>query len=176
MSEFAERLNEQVGDAFAASQQYLAMGVYYRTELLPRLAAVCYERALDERDRALAMVRYLVDAGMPTTVPGIPAPESAFADVVAPLELAVARQRRMSERAGELVLLARAAGDHGSEQFLKRLIGDQSEGLASLRRLLTVVRRSRHDPFRAEHFLAGEPECARFVRPEPVADAALAVA
>jgi ferritin len=174
---FADRLNEQLGDAFAASQQYLAMGVYYRVEMLPRLSAVCYDRALEQRDRALAMVRYLVDAGMPTIVPGIPAPETAFADVVAPLQSAVERERRMSDRAGELVRLARDSGDHGSEQFVKRLIGDQAHGLASLLSLLTVVRRCRHDPFRAEEFLAaGVVERGRFARADPAVEPVLAIA
>jgi ferritin len=165
---FADRLNEQLGDAFAASQQYLAMGVYYRVEMLPRLSAVCYDRALEQRDRALAIV------------PGIPAPETAFADVVAPLQSAVERERRMSDRAGQLVRLARDGGDHGSEQFVKRLIGDQAQGLASLLSLLTVVRRCRRDPFRAEEFLAtglGErAERGRFARADPAVEPDLAIA
>ena len=162
MSEFARRLNEQVGDAFAASQQYLAMGVHYRVELLPRLAAVCDERAAEHRDRALSTLRYLVEAGLPTTVPGVPAPVTEFPDAVEPLEFALQYERRMSDRAGALVRLARDSGDHGSEQFMKRLIGDQSQALAGLLSLLTVVRRSRQDPFRAEEFLAAGPP--RFVR------------
>lgn len=162
MNEFARRLNEQVGDAFAASQQYLAMGVHYRVELLPRLAAVCDDRAVEHRDRALSTLRYLVDAGLPTTVPGIPAPVTVFSDAVEPLEFALAYERRMSDRAGALVRLARDTGDHGSEQFIKRLIGDQSQSLSSLLSLLTVLRRTRADPFRAEEFLAADRP--RFVR------------
>jgi ferritin len=168
VSAFVQRLGEQVEDAFAASQQYLAMGVHYRVALLPRLACVCYDRAVEHRDRALEMVGYLVDAGMPATVPGVPAPETTFADTLAPLEFAVARERRMCDRAGELVRLARDAGDHGSEQFVKRLIGEQSQALTSLLSLVRVVRRSPADPYRAEEFLAaGDRQRGRFTREHP---------
>lgn len=179
MTEFADRLNEQVGDAFAASQQYLAIGVYYRRELLPRLAAVFYDRALEERERALMMVRYLLDAGAETVIPGTAGPRTSFADVVEPLEFAIDRERRVADRAGELVRLARDSGDFGSEQFMKRLIQDQNKGVTSLLSLLTVVRRSRRDPLRAEEFLAaGTAVRSRFARgyTGPVAEAELPVA
>lgn len=151
---FADRLNEHVGDAFAASQQYLAIGVYYRRELLPRIAAVFYDRALEEREHALMMVKYLVDAGAETVIAGVAGPRTSFADVVGPLEFAIDRERCVAARAGELVRLARDSGDFGSEQFMKRLIQHQAKGMTSLLSLLTVVRRSRRDPLRAEEFLA----------------------
>ena len=36
---FVDRLNEQIGYEFGASQQYVAAAVYYDNETLPRLAA-----------------------------------------------------------------------------------------------------------------------------------------
>ena len=41
---FVERLNEQIAYEFAASQQYIAIAVYYDAETLPRLAAFFYAR------------------------------------------------------------------------------------------------------------------------------------
>ena len=35
---FVDRLHEQIGHEFAASQQYAAVAVYYEAETLPRLA------------------------------------------------------------------------------------------------------------------------------------------
>ena len=59
---FVERLNEQIGHEFAASQQYIAIAVYYDDETLPRLAAFFYAQALEERNHAMMMVQYLLDA------------------------------------------------------------------------------------------------------------------
>jgi ferritin len=59
---FAERLNEQIAHELAASQQYAAIAVHYDGETLPRLAAVFYAQALEERNHAMMMVQYLLDA------------------------------------------------------------------------------------------------------------------
>ena len=39
---FVDLLNEQVGNEFAAHQQYVAVAVYYDAETLPRLAHFYY--------------------------------------------------------------------------------------------------------------------------------------
>ena len=43
---FADALNKQIANEFAASQQYVAAAVYYDTATLPRLAAFFYRQAL----------------------------------------------------------------------------------------------------------------------------------
>ena len=53
---FAKALNEQISNEFAASQQYVAMAVYYDSETLPRLAAFFYRQALEEREHAMMMI------------------------------------------------------------------------------------------------------------------------
>ncbi len=50
---FVDRLNEQIGHEFAASQQYLAIAVYYDDDTLPRIAAFFFAQALEERNHAL---------------------------------------------------------------------------------------------------------------------------
>jgi ferritin len=62
-SSFADRLNEQIAYEFAASQQYVAVAVHYDAETLPRLAAFFYRQAVEERNHAMMMVQYLLDAG-----------------------------------------------------------------------------------------------------------------
>src|SRR6478672_13357111 len=68
---FVERLNEQIAYEFAASQQYIANAAYYDGETLPRLAAFFYAQALEERNHAMMMVQYLLDADERVAVPGI---------------------------------------------------------------------------------------------------------
>jgi ferritin len=59
-SRFAEALNGQIGYEFGASQQYIAVSVYYDAETLPRLAAHFYRQAVEERNHAMMMVQYLL--------------------------------------------------------------------------------------------------------------------
>ncbi|HWM13941.1 MAG TPA: ferritin-like domain-containing protein, partial [Gaiellaceae bacterium] len=70
-SRFAEALNEQVANEFAASQQYVAIAVYYDTETLPQLAAHFYRQALEERNHAMMLVQYLLDADLPVRIPAV---------------------------------------------------------------------------------------------------------
>src|SRR5215212_10770278 len=95
---FVDALNEQIGHEFSASQQYVACAVHYDAETLPRLAAFFYRQAVEERNHAMMMVQYLLDAGVDPVVPGVAAPETSFADVVAPVTLALAQERRVSDQ------------------------------------------------------------------------------
>src|ERR671919_42160 len=78
---FVTRLNEQIGNEFAAHQQYVAIAVRYDAETLPQLARFFYRQAMEERDHAMMIVQYLVDSDADVTIPGVTAPQTAFEDI-----------------------------------------------------------------------------------------------
>jgi ferritin len=153
---FVDRLHEQIGYEFAASQQYVAVAVYYDAETLPRLAAFFYAQALEERNHAMMMVKYLLDAGVDVHVPGVAAPEASFQDVVAPVALSLEQERRVTTQINALASLAREQGDYTSEQFMQWFIKEQVEEVSSMSDLLRVVQRAQDNPLLAEEFLARE--------------------
>jgi ferritin len=153
---FVDRLNEQIGYEFGASQQYIAAAVHYDAETLPRLASFFYAQAIEERNHAMMMVQYLLDAGEQPTIPGISAPRSAFADIVEPVALSLEQERRVSGQIEELARVARDAGDYLSEQFVLWFLKEQVEEVATMSDLLRVVERSRENPMFAEEYLARE--------------------
>jgi ferritin len=153
---FVERLNDQIGHEFAAHQQYVAIAVHYEAETLPRLASFFYAQALEERNHALMMVRFLLDQGLDPTVPGVAAPQSSFEDVVAPVALALDQERRVTDQINALAGLAREHQDYTSEQFMQWFIKEQIEEVATMSDLLRVVERARENPLLAEEYLARE--------------------
>jgi bacterioferritin B len=153
---FVERLNEQIGYEFGACQQYVAVAVHYDAETLPRLAAFFYAQALEERNHAMMMVQYLLDAGVDATIPGVEAPRTKFGDIVEPVALALEQERRVSDQIGELAAIARREGDYLSEQFVLWFLKEQVEEVATMSDLLRVVERSRENPMFAEDYLARE--------------------
>jgi ferritin len=157
---FVEALNEQIGYEFAASQQYVACAIHYDAETLPRLAAFFYRQAVEERNHAMMMIQYLLDAGVDPVVPGVESPQARFDDIIAPVALALEQEQRVSEQVSRLAGIAREAGDYASEQFMSWFIREQVEEVASMSDLLTVVRRSLQDPMRAEEYLAREAGAA----------------
>jgi bacterioferritin B len=153
---FVERLNDQIGHEFAASQQYLAIAAHYDDDTLPRLAAFFYAQAIEERNHALMMVQYLLDAGVDATIPGVAAPPNDFADVVAPIALALEQERRVTDQINALTAVARQEGDYTSEQFMQWFIKEQVEEVSTMSDLLRVVERARDNPLLAEEYLVRE--------------------
>ena len=111
MAPFPDGLNEQVGHEFSASQQYIAIAVYYDAQTLPRLAAHFYRQAVEERNHAMMIVQYLLDSDERIVIPGVEAPQTEFGDVVEPVRLALEQEKRVTEQISELAKLARSEGD-----------------------------------------------------------------
>jgi bacterioferritin B len=156
MAPFPDGLNEQVGHEFAASQQYVAIAVYYDAQTLPRLAAHFYRQAVEERNHAMMLVQYLLDADERVAIPGVESPQTDFADVVEPVRLALEQEKRVTEQISDLAKLARTEGDLVGEQFLHWFLQEQREEISSMSALLTVVERSRDNVMLIEDFLARE--------------------
>ena len=156
MSKFAAALNEQIAHEFAASQQYIAIAVHYDAETLPQLAAHFYRQAVEERNHAMMMVQYLLDAGEEVRIPSVEAPRSGFADAVDPARLALEQEREVTEQIARLVGLAREENDLLGEQFLHWFLQEQREEVASASALVDVLERADSNLLLAESYLARE--------------------
>lgn len=153
---FAEQLNTQIGNELAAHNQYLACAVYYDAQTMPQMAAFFYQQALEEREHALMMVQYLLDTDATVGIPGVEAPRSDFADVAAPVALALEQEKRVTEQINALLRTAREEYDFASEQFMQWFIKEQVEEVATMSDLLTVVRRNLDDVENIEEWVARE--------------------
>jgi len=153
---FADALNAQIANEFAASQQYVAAAVYYDAATLPRLAAFFYRQALEEREHAMMMIRYLLDVGEEVRIPDIKAQQTSFADGSAPVRMALEQEQRVSDEIYSLFELARELKDYRAEHFLQWFVKEQVEEVALMSDLLNVVERSKDNLLLAEDFIARE--------------------
>jgi ferritin len=142
MPEFAQALNEQIASEFAASQQYVAVAVHYDAQTLPQLAALFYRQALEERNHAMMIVRYLLDSDAQVSIPAVEAPQTSFEDDRAPVAISLEQEKRVTEQIARLVDIARAEGEHVGEQFLGWFLAEQREEVASAAALLAVIDRA----------------------------------
>ena len=142
MAQFPQVMSEQVAHEFAASQQYVAIAVYYDAETLPELAAHFYRQSVEERNHAMMLVQYLLDAGHDVVTPGVEAPQTSFPDVRAPVALALEQEKRVTEQIATLAALAREENDLVGEQFLHWFLAEQREEVASISDLLAIVERA----------------------------------
>jgi ferritin len=120
------------------------------------MAGFFYAQALEERDHAMMMIKYLVDQDAPALVPGLNAPRVDFSDVVAPVELALEQERRVTAQINELTRIAREENDFASDQFMQWFIKEQVEEVATMSDLVAVVRRSRDNIEAIEEYVQRE--------------------
>ena len=153
---FAEQLNEQIGNEFAAHQQYVACAIHYDALTMPQMAAFFYAQALEERAHAAMMVQYLLDTDAKVVIPAVEAPVNDFADVVAPVALALAQEKRVTDQVNSLLRIARDEDDFASEQFMQWFIKEQVEEVATMSDLLAVTTRNRDDIADIEDYVARE--------------------
>jgi bacterioferritin B len=153
---FADALNEQIANEFAASQQYVGAAVYYDAETLPRLANFFYRQALEEREHAMMMVQYLLDVGAEVRIPDIKSQQTSYDDGVAPVRMALEQEERVGEEIYALFELAREVKDYRAEQFMQWFVKEQVEEVALMNDLLNVVERSKDNLLLAEDYIARE--------------------
>jgi ferritin len=153
---FAEALNAQISNEFAASQQYVGIAVYYDAETLPRLASFFYRQALEEREHAMMMVQYLLDTGEKVEIPDIKSVQTEYADSAAPVKMALEQEKRVSEEIFSLFELARDLKDYRAEQFLQWFVKEQVEEVSLMGDLLNVVERSSENLLLTEDYIARE--------------------
>jgi bacterioferritin B len=153
---FADALNEQISNEFAAQQQYIGAAVYYDAETLPRLAAFFYRQAVEERNHAMIMIQYLLDTDEEVRIPDIKSQQTRYDDVAGPVLMALEQEKRVSDEIYALFKLARDQGDFRAEQFLTWFVKEQVEEVSSMTDLLNVCEQAKDSPLLIEEFLARE--------------------
>ena len=147
-------INEQVGHEFGASLQYVAIAAYFDSDNLPELAAHFYRQAEEERDHAMRLVNYVVDAGGKVTIPAVPAPKSGFASAEEAVKLSVDWELTVTKQINALVDLAIKETDHTTQNFLQWFVTEQLEEVSSMERLLSMIRRAGANLLFVEDYLA----------------------
>jgi ferritin len=155
MSTFNELLADQVGNEFAASQQYIAIAVWFDNEDLPQLAKHFYRQSLEERNHAMMLVRYMLDRDLRVTIPAINQVHNDFTNVVEPISLALRQEKEVTAQIEALFAAARAETDALGEQFMLWFLKEQVEEVASMSTLLAIAERA-DNLFDIENFLARE--------------------
>ncbi|GAB3542180.1 ferritin [Arthrobacter tecti] len=152
---FTNLLSKQVGNEFAASQQYLAIAVWFDGQDLPRLAAHFYRQSLEERNHGLMLVQYMLDRGHEVQIPGVEEVRNTFSSVEDPVALALSQEKQVTRDIEALFAQARSENDALGEQFMLWFLKEQVEEVASMSTLLAIVQRA-DNLFDVENFLARE--------------------
>ncbi|HWX22908.1 MAG TPA: ferritin [Candidatus Binatia bacterium] len=135
-------INQQIGNEFGASLQYVAIASRFAGEGLNALAGHFYLQAEEERDHAMRFVRFLSDAGGKVEIPTIPAPRTNFKNAADAVRLALNHEMNVTSQINGLVDLALKESDHISRDMLSWFVKEQLEEVSSMDNLLKVVQRA----------------------------------
>src|SRR5690554_6342239 len=152
---FDQLLAEQIGHEFEASQQYVAIAVWYDNRDMPQLAKHCYQQSLEERNHAMMLVQYRLDRDMGIVIPGVSAVRNDFSTEREPIALALEQEKRVTGQIEALFAAARAESDALGEQFMLWFLKEQVEEVASMSTLLTIIERA-ENLFDVENYLVRE--------------------
>jgi ferritin len=155
-SKFYELLQAQVHNEFHASQQYVALAVWFDHEDLPQLAKRFYKQSLEERNHAMAMVQYMLDTDHHVEIPSSGDVRNDFSDVTELIELAVAQEKHVAADIKMLTKAARDEEDYMAEQFLQWFLKEQVEEISQMTTLLNIVKRAGGNLFDIEAHLHRE--------------------
>ena len=153
---YLQLLREQIGHEFDAHQQYVAIAVWFDGQDLPQLARHYYRQAIEERNHALMIVRYLLDRGLQVEIPSGGPVRNDFTSVLDPISLALAQEQQVTEQIEAIFRAAREEGDALGEQFLLWFLKEQVEEVASATTLRTVATRAGDNLFDLENYVARE--------------------
>lgn len=138
----ADALNEQIGAEFGAMLQYVAISSYFDAEGLPELAHHFALQADEERDHAMRIVKYVVDADAPLRIPVIEAPRAGFASAEEAVQLSLEWEMNVTDRINSLMDLAIEQNEHLTKTFLDWFVSEQLEEVSSMDTLLRMIRRA----------------------------------
>jgi bacterioferritin B len=150
-----DAINQQIGNEFGASLQYVAIATHFDLEALPQLAAHFYKQAEEERDHAMRFVKFLVDADGQVVIPGVKPPKHKFASAEEAVKLSLAWELEVTDQIHKLVDLAKKEVNYTTDNFLQWFVKEQLEEVSSMDNLLKVIRRAGEDGLlRVEEYLA----------------------
>ncbi len=155
-TKFNSLLREQIRSEFTASQQYVAIAVYFDGSDLPRLASHFYGQAVEERNHAMMLVQYLLDRDVDVEIPGVDTVLNSFETPAQALRLALEQERTVTEQVSRLASVAREEGDYLGEQFMQWFLKEQVEEVATMTTLVRIAERAGANLFHLEDFVARE--------------------
>ncbi|MEZ4517801.1 MAG: ferritin [Chloroflexota bacterium] len=134
-----DAMNSQIQSEFLASAQYVAIAVYFDDMGLQELANFFYRQAEEERMHAMKFVHFMLEAGAKPIIPGLPDIRNEFASPSDAVGFALEQEKHVTSQINNLVSIARAEGDHTSDNFLQWYVTEQVEEVSTMTNLLQTI-------------------------------------
>jgi len=140
--DLATPFNQQIGNEFGASMQYVSIAAHFQQRQLTLLAKLFMDQAEEERMHAMKFVKYMLDTKGDLLIPAIAAPKASFKSAEDAVAAALAWEQDVTRQIGQLMDIAVKESDYLAQSFLQWFIDEQLEEVVKMDRLLGVVRQA----------------------------------
>jgi ferritin len=150
--------NEQIQSEFAASQQYIAIAIYFDEMGLMELAQFFYRQSDEEREHAMKFVHFMLETEARPIIPPVSDLKNDFASPAEAVQFALNQERKVTEQIDNLVSLSLSEGDHASTNFLQWFVTEQVEEVATMGTLLQTIRLAGKNLLLVEDYVRHNPQ------------------
>lgn len=135
-----DAINAQIGREFGASMQYLQIAAYFDAAALDQAAKLFFEQSDEERDHAMKLLKYVLEAGGELHIPPIEAPKSSFSSAEEAVGAALRWELDVTDQINNLMSIAISENDYLGRHFLDWFVNEQLEEVSKMDKLLRVVK------------------------------------
>ena len=148
-----EAINQQIGNEFGASLEYLQIASYFDFEDMLKLAQIFFDQADEERVHAMKLLNYVLDTGGEVAIPAIPQPLIKFDSPAHAVQTALDWEETVTRQINNLMDIAVQEKDYIAQEFLRWFVNEQLEEIAKMSTILNIVKRSKDNMLMAETYI-----------------------
>ncbi|CAN5366533.1 ferritin [soil metagenome] len=141
-STLVKALNKQIANEFGASLQYVSIAAHFQQRHLTMLAKLFFDQAAEEREHAMKLVKYVVDAKGALEIPAIPAAKPTFASAEEAAQAALDWELEVTRQVTGLMEIAAKENDYLAQGFLQWFVDEQLEEVTKMERILSAIKQS----------------------------------
>ena len=135
-----DAMNAQIKSEFGASQQYIAIAIYFDEESLPDLAQFFYTQSEEERFHAMKFVHFMLETGAKPLIPDLSGFRNSFDSAAEADQFALEQEERVTNEINNIVRIAKEENDYASVNFLQWFVDEQVEEIDSMTTLLQTIK------------------------------------
>jgi ferritin len=120
-------INDQIAKEFYAAHLYLSMAAWFEDRNLPGFAKWMRVQNDEERQHAMRLFDYLIEAGGRVRLKALEAPPTDFTSPLKVMEASLAHEKKVTASIRKLYELADKEKDYGTQLHLQWFISEQQE-------------------------------------------------
>lgn len=148
-----DAINQQIGNEFGASLEYLQIASYFESGDMLKLAQIFFTQSDEERMHAMKLLNYVLDAGGEVAIPAIPQPKAGFESPADAVQAALDWEVTVTKQINGLMDIAVEEKDYIAQEFLTWFVNEQLEEISKMSTILNIIKRSADNMLMAETYI-----------------------